>query len=286
MALKVLCPRLKSWQTFQLTVPSLLCPAPKPADKASSSWLKVYCERNKSLACGLAYQPAHFPSYHSRRNGMKRACSANFDEFPDEELSTKRFNPPDNGDEVDKESASTVSEISGKTRRTATLKLESLGPSLLGIQPEPPPWPERDEIVRMSIEQRANRVEIPLSLRIIKRKQQWEESLKEAGDRTYCSVNRAFSSMVFMIREIQSYALHMRETLYCEDLQGIIDNMQRELNASFVWLFQQVYLNRPFSHSQKFKTVKKIDEFNYLIYIVTGFSADADSYDLRDDSFG
>jgi len=111
---------------------------------------------------------------------------------------------------------------------------------------EPPQWAERDDqIVRMGIEQRANRVEIPISLRIIKRKQQWEQSLKEAGDLTYCSVNRAFSSMVFMIRELQSYALHIRETLYSEDLQGIIDNMQRELNASFVWLFQQVFPRTP-----------------------------------------
>jgi hypothetical protein len=286
MALKVLCPRLKSWHTFQLTVPSLLCPAPKPADRASSSWLKIYCGRNKSPACGLGYQPAHFQSCYSRGSSIKRACSANFDEFPDEELSKKRLNFSDNGDEVDKETRHIEGEDGVKLRQTATLKLESLvlEPSLLGIQPEPPQWPERDDqIFRMSIEQRANRVEIPLSLRIIKRKQKWEESLKEAGDFTYCSVNRAFSSMVFMIRELQSYALHIRETLYGEDLQGIIDNMQRELNASFVWLFQQVLLNHHIS--EKFKMIGR-EEFDHFIYNLTGFPADADSYDLRDDSFG
>ncbi|KAJ6690189.1 hypothetical protein OIU85_006468 [Salix viminalis] len=48
-------------------------------------------------------------------------------------------------------------------------KIEFVEPNLLGIQPEPPEWPERNEIVSMSIDPRENSVDIPLSLRMITR---------------------------------------------------------------------------------------------------------------------
>ncbi|KAE8124930.1 hypothetical protein FH972_019769 [Carpinus fangiana] len=74
---------------------------------------------------------------------------------------------------------------------------------------------------------------------------QWQEGFREVGESAYCSVKKAFSSMVFIIRELQSYTLHIREFLFYEDLQGILARVQKEVHASFVWLFQQVFSHTP-----------------------------------------
>ncbi|XP_031271117.1 uncharacterized protein LOC116129524 [Pistacia vera] len=96
-----------------------------------------------------------------------------------------------------------------------------------------------------SIERKANSVDLPISLRMIKRKLKWQDGFIEAGESAYSSVKKAFSSMVFIIRELHSFTLHMREILYYEDLQGILVRVQREMHASFVWLFQQVFSHTP-----------------------------------------
>ncbi|XP_009592353.1 uncharacterized protein LOC107784835 [Nicotiana tabacum] len=110
---------------------------------------------------------------------------------------------------------------------------------------EQPDWSERDEIIPANIEWRANSVDLPFSLRIIKRKKQWRDGVREAGESAYCSVKKAFSNMVFIIRELQSYTMQMREMLFYEDLQGILVRVQKEMHASFVWLFQQVFSHTP-----------------------------------------
>ncbi|XP_074567541.1 uncharacterized protein LOC141824198 [Curcuma longa] len=121
----------------------------------------------------------------------------------------------------------------------------STEPPWVPVRPEPPDWP--GQIVPASVEKNANSVELPLSLRIIKRKKRWEDGgwLREAGESAYCSVKRAFSSMVFMIRELQSYTLQMREELFREDFQGIVARVHQEMNSSFVWLFQQIFSCTP-----------------------------------------
>ncbi|KAG6475891.1 hypothetical protein ZIOFF_065121 [Zingiber officinale] len=121
----------------------------------------------------------------------------------------------------------------------------STEPPWVPVRPGPPDW--SDQIVPASVEKNANSVEIPLSLRIIKRKKRWDDGwwLREAGESAYCSVKRAFSSMVFMIRELQRYTLQMREELLREDLQGILARVQQEMNSSFVWLFQQIFSCTP-----------------------------------------
>ncbi|KAK9055326.1 hypothetical protein SSX86_026409 [Deinandra increscens subsp. villosa] len=101
------------------------------------------------------------------------------------------------------------------------------------------------DMIPSSIERKANSVDLPFSLRIIKRKKQWQDGMREAGESAYCSVKKAFSSMVFIIRELQSYTLQMRELLYYEDLQDILVRVQKEMNDSFVWLFQQVFSQTP-----------------------------------------
>ncbi|URD83129.1 Multicopper oxidase [Musa troglodytarum] len=121
---------------------------------------------------------------------------------------------------------------------------EAHEPLRIPVRPESPDW--LDQIIPAIVEKNANSVELPLSLRIIKRKKRWENGwFREASESASCSVNRAFSSMVFMIRELQSYTLQMREFISSEDLQGILARVQREMNSSFVWLFQQIFSCTP-----------------------------------------
>ncbi|TYG64749.1 hypothetical protein ES288_D06G133400v1 [Gossypium darwinii] len=136
--------------------------------------------------------------------------------------SKKRFQSPDDSDKP-------ISEINMKD-----LDSESLKPS----------WLERgEEIISSNIERKANSVDLPLSLRIMKRKLQWQEGFRDAGELTYCSLKKAFSSMVFIIQELHSYTLQMRELLFYENLQGVLVRVQKEMHASFVWLFQQLLLD-------------------------------------------
>lgn len=195
----------------------------------------------------------------SRIRSIKRACSANLNAYSDEEFSKKiqelalRFQLSEDDDldhimdsetEVDsdpkqnqgeEESSSAVNFVRDKNQFPwPELRLE------------PQDWrPGRDEMVPASIERKANSVDLPLSLRIIQRKLQWQEGFREAGESAYCSVKKAFSSMVFIIRELHSYTLQMREFLFYEDLQGILNRVQKEMHASFVWLFQQVFSHTP-----------------------------------------
>ncbi|OVA17642.1 Tetratricopeptide repeat-containing domain [Macleaya cordata] len=124
-------------------------------------------------------------------------------------------------------------------------RIESVEPPWVGNGMDPPDWEGIHDMIPASIERKANSLDIPLSLRILKRKNQWEEEFREAGESAYCSVKKAFSSMVFIIREIHSYTLQMREFLFYEDLQGILARVQKEMHASFVWLFQQIFSHTP-----------------------------------------
>jgi len=108
-----------------------------------------------------------------------------------------------------------------------------------------------------SVERSASSVGLPLSLRMLKRKKQqaqqqrqvvardprWDDGLLgSAGE----SVGRAFSSMVLIVRELQSFALQqMRDALLCDDLQGVLARVQGEMHASFVWLFQHIFAGTP-----------------------------------------
>ncbi|KAK1394288.1 Intraflagellar transport protein like [Heracleum sosnowskyi] len=170
-----------------------------------------------------------------RGRTIRRGCSANMEAFSDEEFSKKiqdlamRFQLSDSMtggfDELDKE-----------------MELESEGNQNQSLfhtsRVEPPDW---QNVIPRSIERKANSVEFPLSLRMIKKKKQWNQ----VGESACSPVNKAFSSMVFIIRELQSYTLQMRQVLFYEDLQGILVRVHKEMNASFVWLFQQVFSHTP-----------------------------------------
>ena len=186
-----------------------------------------------------------------------RACCAKLDQFSDDGFFPRLDDHDDYRDNDHKNAVSKIFENSrynedddgssnmGFSASFSFSKLDSLRPSWLEIWPEPPNWAGRDEIIQASIERKAVRFDIPVSLRMIKRKQQWEEGVTKGEDSVYCSVKKAFSSMVFIIRELQSYSLQIKEILYCEDLQGILSRVHRELHASFVWLFQQVFSKTP-----------------------------------------
>ncbi|KAH6765684.1 Tetratricopeptide repeat superfamily protein [Perilla frutescens var. hirtella] len=206
-----------------------------------------------------ANQPSNL--YRSRSCGNKRsrvriirkALSASLDSFFDEEISKKiqelavRCQLSEDDDDG-----------SAKMNETFETRLDNAGASaasngeakfLENSRPfealEPPHFPDRDEIIPANIERKANSVDIPLSLRIIKRKKQWQGGVVEARESAYCSMKKAFSSMVFIIRELHSYTLQMRSILFYEDLQGIVANVQKEIHASFVWLFQTVFSQTP-----------------------------------------
>ncbi|BBG98044.1 Tetratricopeptide repeat-like superfamily protein [Prunus dulcis] len=201
-----------------------------------------------ALADGFVHRLVSSGSSSLKGRNSKQLCRANFDDFSYEELSkqiedlAQNFNLSEEDDEESEEEPPLVvskisktspvsmfpegenSKSNGFSLQSSSLKLNALEPSLLGIHPEPPDWPERNEIVRATIERKANSLEFPMSLRLIKKKhRQWEESPRgEAGEFTSCSLNKAFSSMVFIVRELHSSALSIRESLYSEDLQEIV----------------------------------------------------------------
>ncbi|XP_062207488.1 uncharacterized protein LOC133909187 [Phragmites australis] len=103
-----------------------------------------------------------------------------------------------------------------------------------------------------SVERSASSVGLPLSLRMLKRRKQqlerarWDERLIDCtGESASTAVGRAFSSMVLIIRELQSFMLQMREALFYEDQQGVLARVHAEMHASFVWLFQHIFSGTP-----------------------------------------
>ncbi|KAL5984392.1 hypothetical protein ACLOJK_018496 [Asimina triloba] len=196
---------------------------------------------------------------------LRRSCSASLENFSDEEFAKKlqelarRFHLSDDDDTAGDAESSDSPAGNGKdyigeefsladggldfSNLQNTRPFESAEPPWATVRPEPPDW--TDEIIPASIERKANSVELPFSLRILKRKKQWQEGFMEAGESAYCSVKKAFSSMVFIIRELQSFTLQLRQSLFYEDLPGILARVQQELHASFVWLFQQIFSRTP-----------------------------------------
>ncbi|KAI3470860.1 hypothetical protein Pfo_027523 [Paulownia fortunei] len=197
----------------------------------------------------------------SRGRTVRRSCSSNLDDTYREEPSFHVEGLGNSSGGADSEedkgrrnkkvhcAISKSSPFMGKHGRDQDSFLHSrfdfLEPMMLGIRPEFPDWPDQETVMWATIEQKAKSFDIPLSLRMIKKKLQWEEGFTDSKESAYCSVKAAFSSMVFIIVELQSYALHMREALCNEDLDIITSKVQKEMHSSFVWLFQQVFSRTP-----------------------------------------
>ncbi|PSS09480.1 Intraflagellar transport protein like [Actinidia chinensis var. chinensis] len=210
----------------------------------------------------------------SRAKSIRQASSAGLNSFSDEEFSRKiqelamKFQLCDDDEDTTKQtSESEIVSLTDSSDSSSFNFAESRRP----FEPlEPPDWAAAaNEIIPANIERRANIVELPLSLRIIKRKQkQWRGEVREAGESAYCSVKKAFSSMVFIIRELHSFSLQLREKLFYEDMQGILARVQNEMHASFVWLFQQV-----FSHTPTLMVYVMILLANYSVYSMSDVAA-------------
>lgn len=282
-----------SWQSRQIPVShSLYCASStsKPSFSISFSPLAKSSGSNGGLGHGFVHSLVFSGSSNLKGRSLKQTCRANFEDFSYDELSdqieelAQKLNISGDNDENEEEDTSWVmSKISssrypegeksrdnGFSMQFSSFKLNALEPSLLGIFPEPPDWPERSEIVRANIERKANSLEFPMSLRLLKKKhQQWEESSREVGEFiAVSSLNKAFSSMVFIIHELHSYALSIGGCLYCEDFKEIISKVQREMNFSFVWLFQQV-----FSRSPSLMVYVMVLLANFTVYSMNGNNA-------------
>ncbi|KAG7564755.1 Tetratricopeptide-like helical domain superfamily [Arabidopsis suecica] len=175
-----------------------------------------------------------------KHNPLRRVCSASSGFFSDEafsvkmkELASQFRNSGEESEEENKHKSEAVDNDNDiRNHRFGSMKL--LQESVPGLASLEAPWAEM--VNHSSIERKANSVDLPLSLRIIKRKLQ-EEALKEASATTYCSINRAFSSMVFMIEELHSFALQTRV--------GVLKQVKKEMHASLLWIFQRVFSQTP-----------------------------------------
>ncbi|XP_057548438.1 uncharacterized protein LOC130826856 [Amaranthus tricolor] len=182
-----------------------------------------------TTSCSMLYRTRSYEllSKHRRNPSTRRVYSGSFDNslsFENEEFS-KKIEELGFNFQI---SSQTNFSLSDEEEEIKEVDIES---SLMEIQ---------------SIEMKAKSLDLPLSLRMIKRKKkQWQESFMEAKESAYSSIKIAFSSMVFIIRELHCYTLQMREILFYEDLQGILARVQTEMHTSFVWLFQQVFSRTP-----------------------------------------
>ncbi|KAL0341299.1 UNVERIFIED_CONTAM: hypothetical protein Sradi_4646700 [Sesamum radiatum] len=198
----------------------------------------------------------------SRGHTIRRSCSSNLDDVDHEEPSFQVEGLANNSGGVGSEDdgrhrkknvhcatskkSPFMGENGGDQDSFLHSRFDFLEPMMLGIRPEFPDWPDQETVVWATIEQKAKSCDIPLSLRMIKKKLQREEGFTESKESpAYCSVKTAFASMVFIVVELQSYALHMREALCHEDLEIISSKVQKEMHSSFVWLFQQVFSRTP-----------------------------------------
>lgn len=215
--------------------------SPSRRRSLTEGFLRCAHTLDRSAVFGLSskiYRSKSCEIANFRGRTIRRGCSANMEAFSDEEFSKKiqelamRFQLSDAADST----IGGFDESEGNQNESPfhTSRVEPV---------EPSDW---QDIIPQSIERKANSVELPLSLRMIKKKKkQWKQGFVEVGESACTSVNKAFSSMVFIIRELQSYSLQMRQVLFFEDLQGILVRVHKEMNASFVWLFQQVFSHTP-----------------------------------------
>ncbi|KAL5101894.1 hypothetical protein RYX36_006221 [Vicia faba] len=202
-------PNLECWKLK--TIYCLPSDSWKSPRSVSCHTMKHVTERNKINGCSFSVSRSR--SLKGKRVNRGCSCSALFDDF--------HLHKDENGREI-------------------------LEPSLLGIQPEPPSWPEREEILRLSFERRVKSVGIPLSIRMIKKKLQLEQGFKdESSELNNCSVKKSFGALLFILHELQNHALQTRESLCGEDLKSVMVKLNREMDDSFVWLFQQVFSETP-----------------------------------------
>ncbi|KAF7830976.1 nematode resistance protein-like HSPRO2 [Senna tora] len=256
----------KCLQSSLLLAPHSLChPHKKPPSAIPSLSLRNLSDGISNHApFRLIHRSSSYNGFMgSRVQRLKPACTAYSGECFDEETmnQSKQYEQDDESDnvidiiyqvsEIENTQNNTEvinsSEKSSKEQFWMMTKPEVLDPSELGIKPEPPSWPEREKILRLEFEKKVNCLGIPFSIRIIQKKLQWQKNFTEAREFiTCCSMKKSFSSMMFIIHELQNYTLQIRQNLHCEDnMQGLITKFRSDVDASCVWLFQKILCKTP-----------------------------------------
>ncbi|CAM6127695.1 unnamed protein product [Calypogeia fissa] len=96
--------------------------------------------------------------------------------------------------------------------------------------------------VPLGLGPQAKCVSIPDSLRNLRKRNSGQAARGEG----VCSIKKAFNSMVFMIRALQSYTFELRQNIVSDaNVQHLVSMVHREMHSSFVWLFQQVFSCTP-----------------------------------------
>ncbi|KAL5077210.1 hypothetical protein RYX36_016194 [Vicia faba] len=238
----------------QTLASSISSPSSYLSSKPKNKFLPCSCSalfRSRKFVLHRSRSFDQYPLSTTRqRSVIRRAFSASLDSFSDEEFAKKiedlafRFQiSSENNAIMDLEGFE--ESLKASLASSTSVSSSSAVNFAAGFEP---PWNGShggEEIMPAIIERKANSIELPFSLRIIKKKLKLKEEFREVGESARCSVKKAFSSMVFIIRELQCFTLQMREALFYEDLQGILERVQREMHASFVWLFQQVFSHTP-----------------------------------------
>uniref|UniRef100_A0A7C8ZRR0 Peroxidase n=1 Tax=Opuntia streptacantha TaxID=393608 RepID=A0A7C8ZRR0_OPUST len=219
------------------TAPSL---SPRSPSSSSSS------PRNAAIVVRLRRSQSFVFGSKSTAQGLRRSCSANFEGH---DLTQKRHTL--------KNTTEKLQQLNRPISRTTSFKqlgaqVDVLEPSLLGIKPEPPQWPAREEVIRDCIARRASSIDIPLSLRMIKLKQRIQKLEEERengelglGHDSQNPISNMCCNTLHIIREVQSQALKIRGLVLDEDLDGIAGKVQKEMTSSFVWLFREVFAKTP-----------------------------------------
>lgn len=91
-------------------------------------------------------------------------------------------------------------------------------------------------------------VGVPFSIQILKRKQQGygsvtfaEQGLTDVGN----SMGKAFASIMFILKELQIGSIHIRQELFEQDVRSLVNQVQEDMHAPILWLFQQVFACTP-----------------------------------------
>ncbi|CAI9768338.1 unnamed protein product [Fraxinus pennsylvanica] len=223
----------------------------------SSIQLSLFIPSSSTKKCGriqFSNKSRIFKKTLSRDHTITitRSCWSNLDEIFHEDRLGKgfgvRFGGENEGHQENKQHCTILERNSFDNRYGMDEKSFSpsqfylLEPIMLGIRPDPPVWPEREAVIRAIIEHKAKSFDLPVSLRMIKKKLRRDEGFIDSEE---SAMKKAFASMVSIIVELQSYALRTREELCLEDLEMIKGKVQKEMHPSFVWLFQQVLSKTP-----------------------------------------
>lgn len=216
MALRVV-PTSWTWRQPVLSPsPSCSCSSASPSSHkpySVASGLKTDIRKTRRLINPLVQHSSPFGfsvSGQSSKSSSYNNPKSSLEQFPNEDFSR----------EVEKLFISQIFETNVNPAQIPTPSLSSK------LEFDGPPW--------------VNNRGPSCTTGSIKRRQKGQESLNERDDSTSHSFKKAFSSIVSMVAELQ------RNTLQLRDIEGIDPNrVVKEMNQSFVWLFQKVFSLTP-----------------------------------------